>query len=821
MIEQPKAFRHFAIVRILGRGGMGVVYLANDERLGRPVALKVLDVYDLPDAERRSRFLREARAAAAIRHPNIATIYEVGETEDAVPYLAMEYCEGVTLAQLIRRGALPAADWVNIAQQIGDGVAAAHRNGVIHRDIKSANIVLEDDQTVKILDFGLAKRFEKDETHSPTARLSGSNSSFFGTLPYISPEQTEGAAADARSDLFSVGVVLYELATGKLPFDADSPLQVMEKIRDAEPEPFQPFDPAFPPEAAAIIGRLLQKNPDDRFQTADELADALHALHVAAAPGRATQRSRSTRLARTVRHSRRHAAMFIGSIAAIVVALTVAAVLWMPRGRQGFASSTASPAQIRSLAVLPLKNLSQNSSDAFLSLGLADALVTKLQQLPDIQVRPTSAIIRFQREQVDAKAAGEALQVDGVLEGHFLSTGDQVRVNLQLTDTRTGYGVWAGSVDGRRDNLIRLMDQVSSTTAAALNQELGTGTKEGRSEVRTENPAAYESYLKARSLIGTFNQEVSDAQVKHLKQAIALDPEFAGAYAELAITLSLRRSRGFAKSDDGSPEWYARRAVRLDPNLAAAHSALESTLARDPDRYSEAVRENLAALRLDPNDTRALYSLVTYFVATGEMEKAACIGDVYTRQDPTSNEARARGYWNVNAVDPEGSLRLASLALSSPDTALAGHDISALGHLMLGNVDEAEKHQKEASRVSPGHYIGPSLAAMIAAARGDRPTAERNLALFGPEAERNHWAMYRCALVRAKLGDYEKAVDWVERASRNGSHSWYFLVKHPWLQPLQQNVRFQRVVSEIKKDIDFVRDDVIGVYQLICPNAKG
>ncbi len=256
MTEIPESLDRFQIVRILGKGGMGTVYLARDQRLGRQVALKVLNSEELGRDVSQHRFIRESRAAAAIRHPNVATIYEVEDAEDR-HYIVMEYCEGETLAQRLRRRPVDAAEFLLIARQIVAGVAAAHENGIVHRDIKAANIILESSGVVKILDFGLAKvRPAADEK----ASIDSTSGHFFGTLHYLSPEQARGQHADERSDLFSIGVVLYQMASGHLPFNADSPLLVLDKIRDAEPEPFVPLDPAFPPAASHIIARLLQKN---------------------------------------------------------------------------------------------------------------------------------------------------------------------------------------------------------------------------------------------------------------------------------------------------------------------------------------------------------------------------------------------------------------------------------------------------------------------------------------------------------------------------------------------------------------------------------
>src|SRR5947209_10414674 len=245
--DLPQSVDRFDVVRILGKGGMGTVYLARDQRLDRLVAIKVLHAEDLAAEDRRARFLREARTAAAIRHPNVATIYEVGETGDGVPFIVMEYCEGETLSQRMRRRPIEAGEFLSIARQIAAGAAAAHEGGIVHRDLKSANIMIEPTGLVKILDFGLAKTLPTEFT---THSIDTTTGQLFGTLHYLSPEQARGQPADERSDLFSIGVVFYQMATGRLPFNAEAPLMVLEKIRDAEPEPFVPLDASLPPAAA-------------------------------------------------------------------------------------------------------------------------------------------------------------------------------------------------------------------------------------------------------------------------------------------------------------------------------------------------------------------------------------------------------------------------------------------------------------------------------------------------------------------------------------------------------------------------------------------
>ncbi len=805
--------QNFEVLRVLGKGGMGTVYLARDQRLGRHVALKVLNATEAAQSERKARFLREAKSAASIRHQNVATIYEVVETEDGTPFIVMEYCEGETLSQRIRRHPFDSAEWISVARQLASGLSAAHDQGIIHRDIKSANVIIEPTGLVKILDFGLAKSVPGSVPEAGVEGfLESTTGHFFGTLHFISPEQARGYTADVRSDLFSLGVVLYHMATGRMPFNAEAPLLVLEKIRDSEPEPFAPLDQTFPSTAANVVGKLLQKIPEDRYQTALEVLADLEEIDI---PTMRVSPHTSRTTLRTIRRPK-WLRVAITVAAALIVIIT--AILVRRGGDRGTAPSGEAATPIRSMAVLPLRNIANSSRDAFLSVGLADALVTELQQIPSLRVRPTSAVLQFSGTDTDAKAASDKLKVDGVLEGNFLAAGDLVRVTLQLTDTRTGFSVWSDSIDGRRDNLIKLIDDVSERTVAGLNQKIGVPQPDTqRSEARSTSPEAYEEYLKARALNGSFVAAHYAAQIEALKTAIALDPNFAAAYADLATTLSLGQARSLAQpSDVAKAEWYARQAVRLDPNLAQAHLALGRVFVRDPERFRESVRAVLAALRLDASDTNALHSVVTYFVSSGDQQKAQCVGDRLVQIDPMSNEALMRGYWDINAVDPESAMKSADVALSTKDTVLAGHDIRGNALLLLDRYEEAAEEARKARAIVPEHYLGKSLEAMAAAARGDRAAALAALRTFETDANRNHWAALRVALVHARLGDNAESLKWLRKCADLGNHSWYALVKHPWLQPLQSEPEFQEIAGKMKEDLDDVRDDVIGVYQLMC-----
>jgi TolB-like protein/tetratricopeptide (TPR) repeat protein len=504
----------------------------------------------------------------------------------------------------------------------------------------------------------------------------------------------------------------------------------------------------------------------------------------------------------------------------VAFAAGAAAIIYFNRHTRAEPSqvSGAPPPPIRSMAVLPLDNIANNTNDDFLSVGLADALVTKLQQIPSLQVRPTSAIIEFHKKKIDTKTAAEQLHVDSVLEGHFLAAGDLVRVNLQLTDSRTGYNVWADTIDGKRSDLIKLIDDVSSRTVAGLNQKLGVQKSGNASEPRSSNPKAFEEYLRARALSGSLVPAEHQAQEAALRRAISIDPNFAAAYAEMAIAMSLGQARGLDTAPDTTERatWYAHQAVRLDPHLPAAHLALGRVFVKVPERFRESVRENLAALQLNPNDINALNNVAGFFVSVGDTQRVRCVGDRLVSLDPNSNEAKIRGYWFVNAVDPEGALSNSPAALAARDTELAGRDIRANAYILIGNLASAEAETRRISQLVPQHYLGKSLRAMIAAAKGDRPAAEAALHSFEADADRLHWAAMRQAFCYAKLGDRDNAIRWVNRAAQLGNHSWFAWIKHPWMQSLQADPEFQAVIGKMKADLDDVSGDVMGVYQLIC-----
>jgi len=498
---------------------------------------------------------------------------------------------------------------------------------------------------------------------------------------------------------------------------------------------------------------------------------------------------------------------WLAAAAAIALAL-FGTLLWTRANRSVPEKPAAISIPIRSVAVLPLQNIGSitgnGKGDDFLAVALADSLATQLGDIPALQVRPMSAVL--------ASHNVASLAVDSLIEGRFNVTGNLVQITLSLTDSRTGRNLWTGSITGPRDNLSDVVENVSTQTLGALNDKLGVQRAGHASAPRSGNPLAFEEYLKSRALNQSLIPEKHAEEVAHLERAIALDPQFAAAHADLSIALSLGQLRGL--NDAAQAERLARDAVRLDPKLPAAHLALARALFATDFRRS--MLEIVAALRLNARDSQTMSILTSFFVLSGDEKRAECLIRELPKVEPNSQEWLVRGYWYLNLFDPEAAKRAAAAALATKSHELVGCDIAASACIMKGDLDEAEKYAARAEAIMPGSYIPSSLAASIAAARGDRANALRHLQAFSAEASRNRWAATNTAIVYGKLGDRAQAVHWTRRARELGGHSWYTLKNHPWLRDVQDDPEFQATLEQMRADLDFARADMISVYETIC-----
>jgi eukaryotic-like serine/threonine-protein kinase len=558
---------HYRIVNQIGAGGMGEVYRAHDPRLGREVAIKIVPAQYSQNPDRLQRFEQEARAAAALTHPSIVAVYDVGTTADHTPYVVTELLEGETLRARLRRGPLPTDSAVTTARQIASGLAAAHRVGIVHRDLKPENIFLTRQGHVKILDFGLAKLLpDSPLAGADTKRGETGQASILGTLGYMSLEQLRGEPVDQRSDLFSLGAVLYEMLSGRKAFAGSTPADTIGAILTAEPADLTADARAVPASINRVVRQALQKQPRDRFQSAEEFATAL--TNASGSLGQAPLVAPEPKFILARR---------LAVIAALVLLPLSLVLLWKtPRGTQTF-PITVAPGPFRSLAVLPLVDVSASPSKGYFADGMTDELITQLASLRDIRVISRTSAMRFKGSREPLANIAKALDVDVVVEGSVMRAGDRVRITAQLLQAPTDRHLWAQSFDGSAADLIGLEAEVARAVTAGVHGVLqpAAAARLARAQ-HVATAEAYDAYLKGRFYAALLTPSDLQGAVAYLDEAVAKDPDFALAYAALAESYSWGAGLGLMPPQPAleKAERAASKALALDPDLATAHHAL-------------------------------------------------------------------------------------------------------------------------------------------------------------------------------------------------------------------------------------------------------
>lgn len=772
---------HYRIIERVGAGGMGIVYRAWDERLERDVAIKVLPTGALADDGTRARFRKEAMALSRLNHPNVATIHDFN-TERGVDFLAMEYIPGITLAGMTQPEGLRAPEAIRLGRQVAGALEAAHEQGLVHRDLKPGNIMVTPKGLVKVLDFGLAKLLRPLGPADQTLSLA-SEGSFSGTLAYMAPEQLAGRPIDQRTDIHALGIVLYEMATGRKLFPQESPSQIVEAILHARPEAPRKLNPGIPEALERVILKCLEKEPDDRYASAREVLSDLDRAEsgdlaglIAGNPGRAPKTSRGRRAA------------FLGGglaigLAGLVFALNIGGVRGLLTGRPA-------PGGVQSLAVLPMKDLSPNADQDWFADGITDSLITELGRVGGLRVISSTSMGRYKKTEETLPQIGKELNVGMIVEGSVLRSGDRVRITAKLIQASDERQLWERTFERSVGDVLALQSEMAGDITRQIGVRLSEEAQLQLAKRRTVNPLAVEAYMKG----------VYSGDPENFSQAIKIDPDFALAYTKIASSYfyaglfgAIPPREAFSKMKTA-----ALKALEKDDSLGEAHGYLAVAWLHNDLNWAEAEKEFKRAFVLNPSLAMIHHLYAHYLMATNRTAESMSEIKLAEQLDPFSwDRSQCFGWHCLFTKGYDEAIMMALDGVRKDPKNSWAHIILGWAYEQKSMIKEAVDEFEGAIALSKDDSIALAGVGHAFGVSGQEKKAREILARLLEMSKRIYVPAYDVAVVHMGLGEKDQALEWLAKAYEERSGFLVYIKCDRRFDTLHSDPRFDTLLKRV------------------------